>query len=439
MTLHPLVREFAEAFIDSPEDERALFAPPATEEELEAFRVALGLELPACFYDLYRWHNGSYLDGYFHRPLFDGEHLLSLEGILGSKEAFDVNEREGSFDTWEPGGWWHLGWVPFMEIDSWFVVVIDTFGSYGGKPGQIIAFDYKSASDRAIRHPSFEDWLRCMIVYRKQGWISYVEGEEDDLYERFGSGVWDTKDSLLTSISPGYPKNVELWRYRKKEAPPNPHFHDAVASIRADERDKLRTLVLSGKVSPSEQDPYQETMPALLNIAMRAGKWELGLFLLEQGADPTLTNVYGEDASRALLEGLRHTQERSEAIYRILTLLCQQDAVEWHGFVEYSIEKPDLTLLTFCMMCGFDIRQSMRWLPEKNFLHHAVERRAEAGVISWLLDLGVDTTQKDSEGMTPKERFLELNDWFLSLQFRDHVAVQSFKVLLEKFEAYEQQ
>ena len=99
----------------------------------------------------------------------NGKYLLSLHNIILSKEAFDGNLDGGSYQDFKEGIWWNKKWLPFLEESADFVTVIDFEGSYGGKKGQIISFEYKAIEDRIIIHESFDKWLETTVAIKEAG------------------------------------------------------------------------------------------------------------------------------------------------------------------------------------------------------------------------------------------------------------------------------
>ncbi|MCY1054877.1 hypothetical protein [Nannocystis sp. SCPEA4] len=61
------------------------------------------------------------------------------------------------------------GFIPLLQIQSHGYVVIDTIGAFGGRPGQILQFDYKSSSDFYVLHESLGKWLETMVALLDAG------------------------------------------------------------------------------------------------------------------------------------------------------------------------------------------------------------------------------------------------------------------------------
>ena len=188
MPTHPLIAALEAGAQKHPERLGDL-APPATQDAIDDFKKTIGLELPASFDALYRWHDGQppLSDGF----VFDME-LLSLEGILDAKKGLDEIEAEGAFNKWNRGQWWNPAWVPFLDDRSSRTVVIDTVGSFGGKPGQILTFRNDSPT-RTVLFPSFDEWLQAAASILAQG----IEPD-------------DEAKALLMMKGSGYPKEFEV-------------------------------------------------------------------------------------------------------------------------------------------------------------------------------------------------------------------------------------
>jgi len=161
----PLVCTFAQTLENCYPDTLSLLNPGASEPEIKSFKTRYQLELPETFYDFYRWCNGSAYESVEDNWLFPFEHgrsILPLESIAKEKEFWD-EEIKFNFQEWHPGEYWNEAWIPFMKVDYWWLRVVDTKGCFGGIPGQIISFDYKSYPFRSIEYDSFDKWLETMI------------------------------------------------------------------------------------------------------------------------------------------------------------------------------------------------------------------------------------------------------------------------------------
>lgn len=161
----PLVCTFAQTLENCYPDTLSLLNPGASEPEIKSFKTGYQLELPETFYDFYRWCNGSAYESVENNWLFPFEHgrsILPLESIAKEKEFWD-EESKFNFQEWHPGEYWNEAWIPFMKVDDLWVRVVDTKGCFGGIPGQIISFDYKSYPFRSIEYDSFDKWLETMI------------------------------------------------------------------------------------------------------------------------------------------------------------------------------------------------------------------------------------------------------------------------------------
>lgn len=217
--MHDLVKRLKKTFADTPEEEKQLFNTGATNEEITSFNEKLkewNIPQPSeAFYDLYRAYNGSHFDMKWDGGFDNGEWLLSLNGIVSSKEAFDSNLENGSYHDFKEGTWWNKKWLPFIEENSDFITVIDFEGSYGGKKGQIIAFDYKAMEDRSIIHESFDKWLETTVAIKEAGLWHNTIGKYED--EDFSSYIVDfseeqikERDDIYKSINPKYGLSVPI-------------------------------------------------------------------------------------------------------------------------------------------------------------------------------------------------------------------------------------
>jgi cell wall assembly regulator SMI1 len=158
--------------------------------------------LPPSFAAVYAIHDGSqgpfecYDVGYYD--------LMSIDEILQDKLSFDSLEKSGSFARWAPGEWWNPAWIPFLTDHGRDRMVIDTAGSFGGVPGQVLKFIGDGASRRIV-YPSFDGWLEVRIARLEAG-----------LYDRsLGSEAWSASmEEAALKIArdryPDHPRSVSI-------------------------------------------------------------------------------------------------------------------------------------------------------------------------------------------------------------------------------------
>lgn len=72
--------------------------------------------------------------------------------------------------------YWKPGFIPFLRLQYFGCVVIDTVGYFGGVPGQLIDFDYKSGEGYSVLYKSVAHWLLTIICLLKEGILAHKEG-----------------------------------------------------------------------------------------------------------------------------------------------------------------------------------------------------------------------------------------------------------------------
>ncbi len=216
--MHPSVIRLKKSFEDYPDEEKLLFNCGVTNKDIELFDEKLKewkMPKPSeAFYDLYRTYNGSVREETFD----DGDCLISLLDIIHTKEAFDGNLDGGSYDNFKKGSWWNKKWLPFLEQPFWALTVIDFEGSYGGKKGQIISFDYKSMEDRVIVHASFDKWLETIVNIKEKGlWHNRIgKHEDEDFYSYvvdFSEEQIEEREQIYKSINQRYGIRIPMLNY----------------------------------------------------------------------------------------------------------------------------------------------------------------------------------------------------------------------------------
>jgi cell wall assembly regulator SMI1 len=137
-------------------DYYARLLPGLSDAEWAAFESRLRVKLPDGFRVLYQWRNGQ-PDEYFksfrgNRTWTPSEHVLSTKELMDDMIGYDF----------EPG-WWERVWVPFLHNGGGSHLCVDTVGTGGGKPGQLVEF-WKADSDRPVVSPSIEHWLNDFVI-----------------------------------------------------------------------------------------------------------------------------------------------------------------------------------------------------------------------------------------------------------------------------------
>jgi hypothetical protein len=135
--------------------------------------------LPEQYYQLYAWKNGfeSLAEGWTNEmredswyeliPLNDGDHFLSWESatdLIGMWERILAEAQQNRELCY-----WKKGFVPFLACQNFGLYVIDTVGYFGGRPFQIISFDYKSSNGYSITHENLNKWLETQLTLLNQG------------------------------------------------------------------------------------------------------------------------------------------------------------------------------------------------------------------------------------------------------------------------------
>jgi cell wall assembly regulator SMI1 len=165
--------------------------PGLTDAALRDLETRLGRALPAEFQAFYRWRNGqdaSYFESFFHNfSLMPAVHIVEAQRVLN-----DLLEA-GDFDL---PNWWSPQWVPFLYNGAGDHYCVDTGGSFGGVPGQVLMFNH-DWENRDIEYPSFHAWLATVVEALEAGMFEYGE---------YGmQPVDDAWDALCAVRNPGYP------------------------------------------------------------------------------------------------------------------------------------------------------------------------------------------------------------------------------------------
>jgi cell wall assembly regulator SMI1 len=134
----------------------AQLLPGLSSQEWTVFAERLGVNLPDGFRVLYQWRNGRWDSP---AASFRGNrYWMPAEEIVSTKELMD--SMIGS--DFKPG-WWERAWVPFLHNGAGSHLCIDTVGTDGGVPGQLVEF-WNRDFDRPFASPSVEHWLNGFVT-----------------------------------------------------------------------------------------------------------------------------------------------------------------------------------------------------------------------------------------------------------------------------------
>ncbi len=392
-------------------------AAGATDEQVRSFRKGLGDELskqlPESFYAFYGWHNGSGQGTYDRVPFHDGESLLSLERMVNCWRTWKAVAEEGHFAQYVEGAWWDSAWIPYIQTD-WYVQVIDTKGSFGGEPGQIIGFDYKSASDRSILYASFDHWLAWLLELLKAD--LWRPGEMSDEQYEAQDGQYLTlserrrADQLITQLDSAYPWQAELFRYRQAaiQNSPNSYWANLEKAIENDDLSNVQHLVEENKIALSEQNPHQEANFTPLHLAIKHKAWPIALWLILIGADLSIKDAYGFTPLTRLTTNLSiggQDDAQAQQLIAIFDAAAQNGHVLPLNRLAYAaIQQNNALLLRYALQHGASANATLPFSLQP-LLHQTVTQSWFTGY-QLLLDAGADLTQLDRDGKTANN-FLE--------------------------------
>jgi cell wall assembly regulator SMI1 len=410
--MHPLIESLKLEF--SSELEQKLLAPPASEEEIEHFKQKVKQwelpPLPEVFYDFFRWHNGSQTANYSLVEFFDGESILPLSNIISDKEMWDNHENNDVFKEYEQGTWWNKAWVPFLYIPDWWVGVIDTKGCFGGKAGQILGFDFKSAEGKSIRHKSFEKWLETMLALKKAGLLHVAQDEETGYLT---TEQENSKSDIFDKINGSFPFHVDIWQYRRKASPENPHWQTLEQYLRNQDFENAKLLIESRKIDLNEQNLYimERLTPLLLALDLKT--FSFAEWLILQGADLNTKDCYGYDAFSKIKSAYVSKQITNIEFYIELLLKKGYEPKEFYGvhwlapIAENAVNLNDFNTLDYCLSKGLDINKIFPDYYFKTLLHNLVENNGSWQTAKILIEKGLDKSLKNKAGKTALELYQE--------------------------------
>ena len=149
--------------------------PPATNEEIEELKNALGVDLPDDFISVLKINNGQKGDSAW---LFDSQEFLSTKRII---EEFNTwknlleSELQGKISIPDDGvksDWWNVNWIPFTSDGCGDHYCIDLSPTANGTKGQIITLWFELA-EREIVAQNFSLWFEEYLEQLYSGELVY--------------------------------------------------------------------------------------------------------------------------------------------------------------------------------------------------------------------------------------------------------------------------
>lgn len=402
--------------------------PGASEADIAAFKEAVGPEiseaLPASFYDFFSWHNGSSSNEWTQQPFYDHNAILSLSGIASSWAMWRDIAADGAFKEWVENAWWDPAWVPFINSD-WYVEVIDTKGSFGGIPGQILGFDFKAVVDRCISYASFDDWIKTVTAVAHAGLLRPgfpTDEEQMQDIDKFTMEEEAQIRQIQGECNPGYPWTNDMTEYRASaQGTPNPHWSSLEAAMINGDLGTVQTLINTGDIGISEQFPHAEENETPTHMAIRYKKWDIVLWLIQQAPDLTIKDAYGF----VPLDRMICDYHRSDNAPYLGDIFCPiLSAARDTGFtlnVTYvafnAIAQHDDALLRFALNNGCPHDATERW--NRTPLPHETAKQGWYEGLMILEAAGVDIQMENGDGQT------------LYTYLKDHCA-NTIKIAIEK-------
>jgi cell wall assembly regulator SMI1 len=425
--MHSLIDRFKTEFAKIPSIEAKIFNPPATESQILTFKAQMQAwnipDLPQSFYDFYRWHDGCLHDDDFRYAFFDEKHIFSLEWIISTKRMWDELEDEDAFSEYERGCWWNQAWIPFLSIPDWWVAVIDTKGCFGGKPGQVISFDFKSAEDKSVCYESFEKWLEVKLTYLQNNLLVFdIDEDGSESYSTYENG--EARLSIRQQIDGGFGFCVPTWKYRRKQSPENPNWVALENAIASDDLTAVRSIIEGSKVGLDEQNLYKQERYTPLLLAIENEAFAVMQWLVRAGADLDLTDCYGSDA----LGKTRHAYNSECFIGNTTKIICfislllekgyrspndDDNSHPLESFARQAVSANDVEMLEFCLDRGLNVNTTLSYSCT-SLLHEAAEKHFwHIEVAEVLVNRGIDKTLKNSDGETAYQLYERTWNWLM--------------------------
>ena len=162
------------------------FQPGATEEEIQAAEIALGMAFPEEVRASYRIHNGRMWLGDPDQNLW---RLCSLDEVVSYWNMLKPFAAGGKVDL-AKDGWldgtgrpilvraetWNVRWIPFLESNG-NMACLDLAPTPHGYVGQIIDSDLENGTYHRWLAPNWQAFLSTFADDLESGEYCYEEGE----------------------------------------------------------------------------------------------------------------------------------------------------------------------------------------------------------------------------------------------------------------------
>lgn len=186
-----------------------VFNPPATDAQVDALERLVGISLPRCYRELYRWHDGENDDRWGHiygLPLLPLAHVESdWKSWLNTLESFGGDPYKVPGAGWPEGAvdsaYTNPRWIPLTSDGSGNHIGLDLDPWPGGRIGQVILFgrdeDVKVVLAESMG--KFLEWIADLL----EGGNFRLEASADE----------------------------EVLRLFRLKEPPVDHFHEGARSL----------------------------------------------------------------------------------------------------------------------------------------------------------------------------------------------------------------
>ena len=149
--------------------------PPATDDELDQIRNALGVDLPADLLTVLRWHNGSGF-GDLPVPLAPGYGMYPSQVMVATTLGNRRISNEGPYRPWKET-WLVIG---SDNCGGYLTVETDPFAAGEYPAGSVFTFDWEDGMPHGSRWPSLDDAVAAVLaaVHTRR-----YPGDQDDNFE----------------------------------------------------------------------------------------------------------------------------------------------------------------------------------------------------------------------------------------------------------------
>ncbi|HPH64242.1 MAG TPA: SMI1/KNR4 family protein [Kofleriaceae bacterium] len=230
----------------------------------------------------------------FPPSVYDNYYWMPLAEVDEVRQDLDGMAKVGEWDDERTRviNWWVPGWLPLLTDGNSNYICIDTVGSFGGAPGQLIEFIHDD-DERLVLAPNFDAWFAAWVAALDAKHFA-VEKDTDEDPPFISLRAKSTLKKFLAARLEGYPKRHKATKEKiaapKAAKAPKAKAAQllAVFKERMSVSDVAAALAAGAAINVQDKDGNTP-----LHLAMEFGNDSVPAALIAAGADVHARNRHG--------------------------------------------------------------------------------------------------------------------------------------------------